>query len=245
MGKGIKMNVKAVFIIMALIALPGLVMAQQTPVKETNHFILTTNPPGATAYFYGEYNLVINTPAILPTDLEGKYKVRITRPGYEPWQGELALLPESPDNININLSQKTRFKAGLRSLFIPGWGQYYAGNTTRGLAFTSGIIATSFVLYYADKKYQDKRTSYDIANRNYSNAGSIAEQIQLQTIRDTAQRNAYKAETDRRRVFYIGMGLWIYNILDSTIFFPEGSAYYPTVSTTDGGGAQISFVVKF
>jgi hypothetical protein len=239
------MKAIAALTLLAFITLPCLAGAQEPTTLKPDNFILTTNPPGATAYFYGDYNLVINTPAILPTNLEGKYKVRITRPGYETWKGELALLPGSPENINVDLSQKSRFKAGLRSLFIPGWGQHYSGNSTRGTAFTLGIVASAGVLYFADKKYQDKRTSYDIANRNYLSAGSVEEQIRLQTIRDSAQRNAYKAETDRRRVFYVGLGLWVYNILDSMVFFPEGSAYYPTVTASDGGGAQVSFVVKF
>jgi hypothetical protein len=239
------MRAITVLALLVFVTLSGLAEAQQSSSLKTDNFILTTNPPGATVYFYGDYNLVVNTPAILPANLEGKYKVRIIRPGYETWKGELALLPGNPENINVDLSQKTRFKAGLRSLFIPGWGQHYAGNSTRGTAFTVGILASAGVLYYADKKYQDKRTSYDIANRNYNGAGSIEQQLQLQTIRDSAQRNAYKAETDRRRVFYVGLGLWIYNILDSMVFFPEGSAYYPTVTASKGGGAEVSFVVKF
>jgi hypothetical protein len=171
--------------------------------------------------------------------------VRISRPGYESWKGDLSFLPESSNSVNINLNKKTRFKAGLRSLFIPGWGQHYEGCSTRGAAFTLGVIGTATILFFSDRRYQDKRDDFDIANQNYFNASSADERNRLKAIRDATQQTAYRAETDRRRIFYVGVGLWIYNIFDSMIFFPEESAYYPTVSANDGGGANISFVVKF
>ncbi|HBC46774.1 MAG TPA: hypothetical protein DCZ43_06985 [candidate division Zixibacteria bacterium] len=239
------MKMRIFFCITAIVCLTGLFLAQPGVAQKTDNYILTTNPAGATAYFCGEYSLVVNTPAALPSNLSGQYKVRIARPGYETWKGELSFLPGSPNSVNINLSPKTRFKAGLRSLFIPGWGQHYEGCGTRGTAFTLGIIGAGTLLYISDRKYQDRRGDYDIANYNYTNATSITQREQLMVIRDAAQRKAYKAETDRRRVFYAGIGIWVYNIFDSMIFFPEGSAYYPTVTADNGGGAKLSLVVKF
>lgn len=236
-------------IILFAIAMAGLLVfraaAQQPAVERVDNYTFTTNPPGATAYLHGEYDLVVNTPANLPSDLSGKYRVKITRPGYESWSGELSFMPGSPNSVNINLSKKTRFKAGLRSLFIPGWGQHYSGNSARGAAFTVGTIAAAGVLLYADKRYRDRRDTYKRAYQNYLNAPSIDERTRLFAVYSTARDAASRAETDRRRIFYAGVGIWVYNIFDSMIFFSDRSTFFPVVNATDDGGAGLSFVVKF
>jgi hypothetical protein len=239
-GGEIKMNRKITFIVMFLLIPVSIVVAQQ---KDAN-IILITNPTGATIYLNGEYNLVASSPASLPSNLSGHYNLRVVRSGYEPWRGEMTFIPGTPNDINIKLTRKTRFKAGLRSLLVPGWGQYYSGNNFRGGMFTLGVISSAAGLYFADKKYQDKRSLYDIAAQQYFDAGSISERLRLKGVMDSAQRIAYKAETDRRALFLVGVGLWTYNIIDALIFFPEGEAYYPTVSAIDGG-AKLTFVARF
>jgi hypothetical protein len=239
------MKGKLVLTIAAAGCLTSWALAQQEQAGPAGNYIFTTNPPGATAYFYGDYELVVNTPANLPSDFAGKYKVKVTRPGYESWTGELSFMPGAPSSVNINLSRKTRIKAGLRSLFIPGWGQHYSGNSLRGAAFTAGTIAAAGVLLYADKRFRDRRDTYNLAYQNYLNAPSIDEQIRLYGIYSAARESASRAETDRNRIFYVGLGLWAYNIFDSMLFFSDGTAYFPTVSAIDGGGAGLTLVVKF
>jgi hypothetical protein len=232
---------RTISLIVLLIFLPvSFAIAQQ---KDTN-ISLTTNPTGAVIYLYGEYNLVVSSPASLPSNLSGNYKLRVIRSGYEPWRGELTFIPGTTNDVNIKLVRKTRFRAGLRSLLVPGWGQYYSGNTLRGGMFTLGVIGSAVGLYFADKKYQDKRSLFDIAAQQYYDAGSIDARLRLKGVMDSAQRIAYKAETDRRAIFLVGVGLWTYNIIDALIFFPEGEAYYPTVSVIDGG-AKLTFVARF
>ena len=217
--------------------------AQDAP-EEPQGYLLTTVPAGATAFLNGEYELIINTPARLPSNLSGNYNTRITRNGYEQWKGELSFVPGTSNSVKIQLKKKTALKAGMRSLLLPGWGQIYSGNKFRGSLFTLGTIISAGGLYLADKKYQDKRADYDIAAQAYSDARSIDEQIRLKTIKDSKQREAYNAETDRRTVFFIGVGLWAYNVLDAIIFFPGGDGYYPQVSAMDDG-ARLSFLISF
>lgn len=238
------MSARVILILLAVVLLSTVGSAQQATTK-TDNYLLTTNPPGATAYFYGDYDLVVNTPANIPANFTGKYKVKIFHPGYESWKGELAFLPGSVNSVNIDLSRKTRVKAGLRSLFIPGWGQHYSGNTFRGAAFTIGAGSVIGILLYADRRYQDRKSSYNSAYQDYINATSIDDRNRLKPISDAARLSASRAETDRKRVFYAAAGFWVYNILDSMLFFPNGAAYYPVVSAIDEGGAEVSLVVKF
>jgi hypothetical protein len=228
----------------AIILAPACAFTQQAD-QSSQGYSLTTDPSGATVYLDGEYKLITNTPARLPSNLSGKYDAKIVLPGYENWKGELNFAPGASENVNINLSRKTPFKAGLRSLFIPGWGQHYSGNTTRGGMYLIGAFISAGGLYLADRKYQDKRADYDIASQRYADARSITEQLQRKVELDAAQRVAYKAENDRRTVFYINVGVWALNFLDAIIFFPDNDVVVPSVSASIEGEVMINYVIDF
>lgn len=205
---------------------------------------ISTRPPGATVYLHGAYDLVANTPARLPSDLSGRYEAKVTRPGYEIWKGELTFVAGSVNDIDIKLSKKTRIKASLRSLFIPGWGQMYSGNSLRGSLFTAGVVVSAAAVYITDRRYQKKRSDYDIALSEYYAAESIEDRVRLKADLNEKQEAAYDAETDRRTAFAIGTAIWAFNIIDALIFFPEKDVFYPTV-TSLGDGAAISFTARF
>jgi hypothetical protein len=207
--------------------------------------LIQTTPSGATVYLKGDFEYIAKTPANLPTNLTGLYKAKITRPGYESWKGDLTFIPGNANNFNIELKRKTRFKAGLRSLLIPGWGQVYSGNTTRGGIITLCAAVAAGGLYFLDKEYQDKRSDYDIASQAYYSSGSsIDEKNRLKAIMNMQQRRAYNAETDRRNAFYLLAGIWSYNLLDAVVFFPNGDSYFPVVSAIDGG-ASLNYTFGF
>jgi|WetSurMetagenome_2_1015567.scaffolds.fasta_scaffold77330_2 hypothetical protein len=200
--------------------------------------LIQTTPSGATVYLKGDFEYIAKTPANLPSNLTGLYKAKITRPGYESWKGDLTFIPGNANNFNIELKRKTRLKAGFRSLLIPGWGQVYSGNTTRGGIITLSAAVAAGGLYFLDKEYQDKRSDYDIASQAYYNSSSsIDEKNRLKAIMNKQQRRAYNAETDRRNAFYLLAGIWSYNLLDAVVFFPNGDSYFPVVSAIDGGAS--------
>ncbi len=205
---------------------------------------ISTRPPGATIYLYGEHHLVANTPARLPPQLSGLYRAKITRPGYENWNGELTLVPGIANDIDIKLSRKTRQKALLRSFFIPGWGQMYSGSSFRGSLFTTGVVVSAVVVYLTDKRYQKKRSDYDIALGEYYDAQSIEDRIRLKSNLNEKQKTAYDAETDRRTAFVIGAAIWAFNIVDALVFFPEKDVFYPAVTSLEDGVA-ISVTARF
>jgi hypothetical protein len=195
--------------------------------QENDEILISTRPSGATIYLYGAYDLVANTPARLPSDLSGQYRAKITRPGYENWKGELTFVPGSVNDIEIKLSKKTRKKALLRSFFIPGWGQMYSGNA-----------------YLTDRRYQKKRSDYDIALGEYYDAQSIEDRVRLKANLNEKQKTAYDAETDRRTAVLIGAAIWAFNIIDALVFFPEKDVFYPAVTSMEDGVA-ISVTARF
>lgn len=212
--------------------------------QENDEILISTRPSGATIYLYGAYDLVANTPARLPSDLSGRYRAKITRPGYENWKGELTFVPGSVNDIEIKLSKKTRKKALLRSFFIPGWGQMYSGNSLRGSLFTTGVVVSAAAAYLTDRHYQKKRSDYDIALGEYYDARSIEDRVRLKANLNEKQKTAYDAETDRRTAVLIGAAIWAFNIIDALVFFPEKDVFYPAVTSMEDGVA-ISVTARF
>lgn len=212
--------------------------------QEEMGITITTSPPGATVYLRGELDLVANTPASLPANITGRYKAEITRPGYETWKGDLTFVPGSSNNVAVELSKKTRMKAMLRSLFIPGWGQVYSGEKFRGYLITSSVIVTAGAIFYLDRNFDKKLNDYNKALAEYNSATAIEERIVLKSFMDERQRDAYVAETDRNTALAIGAALWAYNVLDALLFFPESDAYFPGVKSF-GDGAALTFNVNF
>lgn len=212
--------------------------------QEEMGITITTSPPGATVYLRGELDLVANTPASLPANITGRYKAEITRPGYETWKGDLTFVPGSSNNVAVELSKKTRMKAMLRSLVIPGWGQVYSGGKFRGYLITSSVIVTAGAIFYLDRSFDKKLNDYNKALAEYNSATAIEERIILKSCMDERQRDAYVAETDRNTALAVGVALWAYNVLDALLFFPESDAYFPGVKSF-GDGAALTLNVNF
>ncbi len=233
--------IKRIFI---MIVLALLIFQTSVWAQDKDNIILTTRPAGATIYLNGEYEVVANAPARLPSSIAGRYNVKITRPGYETWKGILTFVPGSANNMTIDLSRKTRFKSCLRSIFIPGWGQIYSGQTLKGSAITGAAILSAASFYFADKRYQKKKTDFDIAMSEYRVATSAEDQIRLKVNLDSRQRSAYQAETDRRTAMGVAAAVWAYNIIDALIFFPDNELFYPSAVALNDG-AMLKFTMEF
>ena len=212
--------------------------------QQADEIIITTRPAGATVYLTGDYDLVANTPVRLPIDVAGRYKARITRPGYETWKGELTFVPGSANDFEIKLSMKTRFKAAFRSAFLPGWGQVYAGQQTKGMLFSSAAIIAASTILYTDRIYGNKSRDYNVALADFSAASSIEDKNRLKLILSEKQREAYDAETDRNMAIAIGAAGWALSVIDVLVFFPESDIFYPTV-TSLGDGVSITLTAGF
>jgi hypothetical protein len=212
--------------------------------QESEGILLSTNPSGATVHLFGPYDIVANAPARIPADISGRFRATVTRPGYETWKGEVSFVPGGNNDVEFMLSRKTRLKAAVRSLLIPGWGQRYYGESTRGSLYTAGVVVSAVGAYAMDRYYHKKRSEYNVARSDYYSATSIEERLRLKDVLDDKQRAAYDAETDRRTILVLGAALWTFNILDALLFFPEQDVIYPTVSSL-GDGASISLNARF
>lgn len=181
---------------------------------------ITSTPPGATVNLEGAYQLTTTTPADITQELIGTYRVKAEKYGYESWESYITLTPNQPASLRINLSAKTRVKAGLRSIILPGWGQFYSGRKGMGYFFAIGTVtlATGFVL--ADLDYSNKYDNYVNVRNSFDNAPSIEQKIALKQQMDDKQRVAYDAQNLRNVALGVGIAFWAYNVVDNIFFFP-------------------------
>ncbi len=187
---------------------------------------IVSNPGGATVQLKGDYNLIVTTPASVYQRLNGEYKIGAFRRGYERWSSRVWFRQGNPRQLVIELKPKTRIKAGLRSLLIPGWGQFYCDEKTKsfmmGISTLGAVVAYVFVDNYYSNKYDD----YNRANNELGSARNIEDWKKYRQLLDERQREAYDAENLRNVTLGIVVGAWAYNILDAVLFFPYGEEHF-------------------
>ncbi len=182
---------------------------------------ITSVPGNCTVYLSGEIDLVTTTPATITEQLAGTFIVRAVRPGYEDWVSTVVFSPNTDRNLVIELSPKTRAKAALRSLIIPGWGQYYSGEKTRSFLWGLAALSTGVVAGVYESRYRDYKADWIDGKDRFDNAGTVAEKERLRAEVMRLQDRAYDAETDRRWAWGLVGGVWATNVLDALVFFPE------------------------
>jgi hypothetical protein len=187
--------------------------------------VVRSNPPGAEVTLKGDATVTGIAPTWFQHRLAGSYQLEVKRHGYETHKTRLTLDPSRLMEIDVNLTPKTRFKAFARSLIIPGWGQRYTDQPTKGFLFhllAAGSVAAFLI---AEQDFDDKFDIYEDRLAAYDSAqASGAEITDLRRLHGqlvTAQDDAYDAETFRNITIGVGAGVWALNLIDVLFFYPE------------------------
>ncbi len=186
---------------------------------------IVSSPPGCTVYLTGETEIITTTPAQIPGGLRGTYLVHATRPGYERWHQAVVFDPGAPQTLAIDLVPKTRIKAAMRSLVIPGWGQFYAEEKGRGTFWGLSVLVSGVVGTIYELRYQDRKDEWEDGLDRFRDATSVSEKEQVREEVLRLQDRAYDAESTRRLVWSITAGIWAANVVDALVFFPADKRF--------------------
>ena len=182
-----------------------------------------STPSGATVILNGDFTVAGVTPTVFTQGLNGYYEITAYRPGYETYHSSVILSGDQPMSIDVALEPKTRAKAALRSLIIPGWGQRYYGSSGKGTLLTVGALAGGITVGILHLHFDHERNQYfDVLDR-FSGTRSVAEREGLLDELYNKQKSAYDAERARNIGAAILAGFWAYNVLDALLFFPDYS----------------------
>lgn len=199
-------------------------MAEAQSTEGQNGLTVRSTPEGAQVTLLGDVTVSGVTPALFRQILIGKYRLQISRPGYENYSTNLILDPSRPMEVSVELARKTALKAAGRSFFIPGWGQKYYDQSFKGRLFT--VLAAGSVAAYllADDSFDEKFNRYQASLRDYDSiaiGGTIASLRQAQDALDQAQDEAYDAENVRRLTIGTVIGIWTVSLLDALFLSPD------------------------
>jgi len=190
--------------------------------ENSRNIIIKTNPPGVMLYFEGENGFIGVTPLTLNTKLIGTYKITAVKSGYEKSKLEYFFKGTESGTMKLNLSPRTRLKAGIRSLVFPGWGQRYSERKWAGILFSITQLGLGIYTYDVHRKYET-------AIKDYNNALDVYKD----NIKNSELREKYYAivlekyqkadDAFERRQTWLAVcgGLWLFNFLDSIFFFPS------------------------
>lgn len=184
-----------------------------------------SSPAGAEVTLSGDAVLSGVTPTTFQQYLIGTYQVTVKHHGFEGYSTRVTLDPTKLQSIDVTLSPKTRIKAAARSLFIPGWGQIYGEQKSKGTLYCLLAAGAVGAFIVADHDFQQKNDRFKQLVATYDSsfaAGASYQQLQsAQSAIATDQSKAYKAENLRRATIGVAIGVWSLNLLDALLFFPE------------------------
>lgn len=211
-----------VILLATVLVLAALSVSAQSPTGSS--VVVTSSPGGAEATLEGDMIVRGVTPARFTQMLIGNYKLIVKKDGYETHESNLLLDPTQETTVDVRLSPKTRLKAAGRSILVPGWGQRYTDQKTKGFIFT--LLAAGSVAAYliADENFDDKDDEFRQLVARYDTTSTFAERQDLLPRLSAAQEDAYDAENWRRWSIGTVIGVWGLNLLDTFFFFPDQKA---------------------
>ncbi|MEE9443369.1 MAG: DUF5683 domain-containing protein [candidate division Zixibacteria bacterium] len=218
MNQAIKWNL-AVCCVLCLVTSTGLLA------QDEGNILINSNPQGALVKLEGLFNLSGVTPVRFDRVLSGQYRLTVERDGYEKYQSTEYFSESQPVQLDINLVKKTRAKAFFRSVVFPGWGQKYYGDKTKSTVIVLGTLASALGYLHYKSDYDDKVDEYNAAKlafaeeRNWSELSSLEERVWA------TQREANNAENKVNLLIAVTAGVYLLNLLDTILLFPEHSSY--------------------
>ncbi len=201
---------------------------------------IDSEPQGAMVKISGKYIFIGRTPFVVPYSLHGRYKIQAKKDGYENASLTVNLFGDKNHKVTIYLSKKTRLKAAMRSTLLPGWGQFYGQGKIKSLVVIMGQTALGIKTFISVKKYRNKKNDYQLAIDEFNGAVGL-EEVQK------ALKEAEDAMNFKTSMIYVTAGFWLYNILDSMVFFSSKSLpvrFSPGVANQINGAAEKKIMLE-
>ncbi|HET9327223.1 MAG TPA: PEGA domain-containing protein [Candidatus Eisenbacteria bacterium] len=168
---------------------------------------VVSRPSGATCRLKGDRLLRGRTPLTLRNTLAGRYEIRAVDPAFERWQRTIEHDGASHDTVWISLNPKTKTRAVLRSVGLPGWGQFYSQRPTAGWIYMTGAVLAFGGSIAAQVAYVDRQEEIDDAETLEEWEEAVARVEEARDVRNTLQVTA--------------AAFWIVSAIDAAVFFPR------------------------
>ncbi len=200
---------------------PSETAPSEAVLRPSGSLTLISQPTGCAVLLRNGELIEGRTPLSLARGLTGRYHVVAHQDGYERWRRTVVLDGISADTLWIKLRPKSPLMAGVRSLLVPGWGQFYGDHEEKGwvvgaLGAAAGITALAYELRYADRVDE-----YEEAQDRYRAATTLVEVEESYAAYRRAAERAEDAYKERRLWLLAGAAVWAINVADA-VFTLEG-----------------------
>ncbi len=183
-----------------------------------------SNPEGALVELKGDVTVTAITPTTIRYPYVGLFRLTVGKVGFEDYRTTIKVDPTRHFALDVKLTRKTAMRAAARSLFIPGWGQRYTDQKTKGFLFTALAIGAGIGYLIADSDFDEKFDEYELVKSGYQtallNGASQVELSRRLTSLNEHKLDAYDAETVRRITIGSVAAVWGLNLLDALFFTP-------------------------
>jgi hypothetical protein len=131
--------------------------------------------------------------------------------------GDLAITFSKSDTVS--LVEKpipkviTRGDVVFRSAFLPGWGQYYAGEEKKGMLFMGGSSLLFSYYFLSMKQHQTLQEKYDSSYSLPGTPAFAATYYNLQTLKAEIR----ESELLTNNVLFVLLGVYTWNLIDSGV----------------------------
>jgi hypothetical protein len=101
--------------------------------------------------------------------------------------------------VNLDFSEHTPVNAGLRSLLLPGWGQFFNAEETKGYVVAGGALITVLTSYLL----------YSKANKTYEDYEELG-------VKNSSLYSDYETQSNQALIAsVIAVGVWAYGAVDA------------------------------
>jgi hypothetical protein len=151
----------------------------------------------------------------------GSHNLVIKSKGYETTKCEVQLAAGGNTKLEIPLIPKSRAKAMLRSLALPGLGQAYSDRSVAAVAYPLLQAAAIGVVFLLNNNYNKAIDDYQTAHTSYGKATEETDIVNRRQQMDSRYADISSKEKTRNLSIGIAAGLWLWNAVDAFIWGPH------------------------
>ena len=183
-------------------------------------FLIQSKPAGATVHIENE--IIGKTPCRFPYELSGRYRLKAQKKGYETWSRRIDFDHFNRDSLFIALAPKRHYKAVLRSLVLPGWGQLYTDQKLKGRALMTFQVLALGAAGYAHLQYRTRLDDYHQKIDRYEES-LYSYQKERKAWKDLTASHAKLEDAFefRQWLLYASAGVYLWNLIDSIFKYPK------------------------
>jgi len=144
----------------------------------------------------------------------GEYILKVKSPGFYPAEEPFTLTPDLDYKYFAELEPKSKRKAVLLSIVLPGAGQVYQGYSLKGIGLMSGTLLTGWLAVQGSQDFDQSRSDYEMKIDDYNAEQDPVEWESKKAIADQAFNTMKDDELSYQlRLALLGL-LWTVNLIE-------------------------------